>query len=183
MSKTVLFVIGSFRKRSFHHQLAQVAEEALVEQGARVRYLDYQEVPHFSQDSEIPVLPAVQAVRDEIQAADAIWLFSPVYNHSMPGILKNLLDWVSRALDLSNPKGHSAIHQKVTTVSSVAHDGHEPLFEECTKVLNFIRTKPVGEFTGAFVNDEAWETDDLVISDDTVAQLKAQAAAVLAAID
>lgn len=183
MSKTVLFVIGSFRKQSFHHQLAKVAETALVRQGVSVRYLEYQEVPHFSQDIETPVLPAVQAVRDEIQAADAIWLFSPVYNHSMPGILKNLLDWVSRALDLSNPKGHSAIHQKVTTVSSVAHDGHEPLFEECMKVLKFIRTKPVGEFTGAFVNDEAWETNDLIISDETVTKLEEQAAAVLEAID
>lgn len=182
MPKRVLFVIGSFRKGSFNHQLAAIAEKELVQQGAEVAYLDYCDVPHFNQDIELPVPTAVQGMREAVQAADAIWFFSPVYNYSIPGILKNMLDWISRALDLSDPKGPSAIHQKITTVAAVAHDGHEPLFEEFRKVLPFIRTRPVGHFTACPVNPEAWETNDLVIPLATVSDLQAQARAVLEAI-
>ena len=42
--------------------------------------------------------PAVAAAREAVLAADAIWIFSPVYNFSIPGTVKNLLDWLSRAL-------------------------------------------------------------------------------------
>jgi NAD(P)H-dependent FMN reductase len=58
-----------------------------------------------------------------VLAADAIWIFSPVYNAGIPGSVRNLLDWLSRALDLSDTTGVSAINEKVVTVSisSFAH--------------------------------------------------------------
>lgn len=183
MSKNILFVVGSFREGSFNHQLAAAAEKVLAEKGASVSYLDYKDVPLFNQDLETPVLPAVQAVRDAVQAADAIWFFSPVYNYSIPGVVKNLTDWISRALDLSNPKGPSAINEKITTVSAVANGGHDHLFAEFKQLLTFIRTSPVGDFTGSPVNPEAWGTGELVVSDEVIAKLSAQADAVLAAIN
>ena len=60
-------------------------------------YLDYKDIPLFNQDLETPTLPAVQAARDAVLAADAIWIFSPVYNFAIPGVVKNLIDWLSRA--------------------------------------------------------------------------------------
>ena len=57
-----------------------------------------------------------------------IWIFSPVYNFSIPGTVKNLLDWLSRALDLSDTRGASALQDKFVTVSSVANAGHDQLF-------------------------------------------------------
>lgn len=183
MSKNILFVVGSLRQGSFNHQLAAAAEKVLAEKGASVSYLDYSQVPLFNQDLETPVLPAVQAVRDAVQAADAIWFFSPVYNFSIPGVVKNLTDWLSRALDLSETRGPSAINAKVTTVSSVANAGFDHSFPEFQQLLTFIRTNPVGEFTGATVNPEAWGTGELVVSEETLAKLDAQADAVLAAIN
>lgn len=183
MSKNILFIVGSLRQNSFNHQLAQVAEKLLADKGATVTYLDYKEVPLFSQDLETPVLPAVQAVRDAVQAADAIWFFSPIYNYSIPGVVKNLTDWLSRALDLSNPKGPSAINEKITTVSAAANGGHDNLFAEFKQMLTFIRTTPVGEFTGSPINPEAWGTGEFVASEETIAKLDAQADAVLAAIN
>ena len=103
MSK-VLFIVGSLRQGSFNHQLAEQAEKALAGK-AEVSYLDYKDVPFFNQDIESPVPAAVAKVREEILAADAIWIFSPVYNWAIPGVVKNLLDWASRALDLSDPTG------------------------------------------------------------------------------
>lgn len=177
----VLFIVGSLRQGSFNHQLAQAAEKAL-EGKATVTYLDWSAVPVFSQDLEGATPAAVEAARQAVLAADAIWFFSPVYNFSIPGSVKNLIDWLSRALDLSDTSGPSALHGKVTTVSSVANAGFDQLFPAYQQLLSFVRTNPVGDFTSTTVNPEAWATGELAISDETIAALAAQADAVLAAI-
>lgn len=179
--KNILFIVGSLREGSFNHQLATKAEQALVGK-ANVTYLDYKEVPVFNQDLETPVLPSVAKVREAIQVADAIWIFSPIYNFAIPGSVKNLLDWASRALDLSDPTGPSALQDKVVTVSSVANGGHDQLFASYQALLLFIRTQVVGDFTGTRVNDEAWGTGELVLTDEAQASLEKQAEQLLAAL-
>ena len=181
MSKKVLFIVGSLRKGSFNHQMALEAEKALTGK-AEVSYLDYSAIPLFSQDLEVPTLPAVAAAREAVQAADAIWIFSPVYNFSIPGTVKNLLDWLSRAIDLSNTRGASALQDKIVTVSSVANAGHDQLFAIYKDLLPFIRTQVVGDFTAARVNDSAWADGQLVLEDSVAASLKQQAEDLLQAI-
>ena len=181
MSKKVLFIVGSLRKGSFNHQMALEAEKALAGK-AEVSYLDYSAIPLFSQDLEVPTLPAVAAVREAVQAADAIWIFSPVYNFSIPGTVKNLLDWLSRAIDLSNTRGASALQDKIVTVSSVANAGHDQLFAIYKDLLPFIRTQVVGDFTAARVNDSAWADGKLVLEDSVATSLKQQAEDLLQAI-
>ena len=182
MSKKVLFIVGSLREGSFNHQMALEAEKALAGK-AEVSYLDYSAIPLFNQELEVPTLPAVAAAREAVLAADAIWIFSPVYNFSIPGSVKNLLDWLSRSLDLSDPRGASAINEKIVTVSSVANAGQEPMFAIYKDLLPFIRTTAVGEFTSAQVNDSAWVDGKFVASSETLSGLKAQADALLAAIN
>lgn len=182
MSKKVLFIVGSLREGSFNHQMAQEAEKALAGK-AEVSYLDYTQVPVFNQDLETPVLPAVAAAREAVLAADAIWIFSPVYNFSIPGPVKNLLDWLSRALDLSVTQGPSALQDKIVTVSSVANGGHEQAFAVYNALLPFIRTQVVGDFTAARVNDSAWVDGKLVLEEAVVASLAAQADALVDAIN
>lgn len=177
--KKILFIVGSLRKGSFNEQLAKQAE-ILLQGKAEVSYLDYAQIPVFNQDLETPVLPVVATARESVQNADAIWIFSPIYNFQIPGSIKNLLDWLSRALDLTNPAGPSALQDKIVTVSSVANGGHEALFESFNALLPFIRTKVVGEFTASKVNPEAWGTGELVISDEVRASLEKQVAALLA---
>ena len=166
MSKKVLFIVGSLRQGSFNHQMALEAEKALAGK-AEVSYLDYSAVPLFSQDLEVPTHPAVAAAREAVLAADAIWIFSPVYNFSIPGTVKNLLDWLSRALDLSDTRGASALQDKFITVSSVANAGHDQLFAIYKDLLPFIRTQVVGDFTAARVNDSAWADGKLVLEEAT----------------
>ena len=181
MSKKVLFIVGSLREGSFNHQMALETEKALAGK-AEVSYLDYSAIPLFSQDLEVPTLPAVATARDAVQAADAIWIFSPVYNFSIPGTVKNLLDWLSRAIDLSDTRGASALQDKIVTVSSVANAGHDQLFAIYKDLLPFIRTQVVGEFTAARVNDSAWADGQLVLEDSVVASLEKQAEDLLQAI-
>ena len=111
MSKKVLFIVGSLREGSFNHQMAVETEKALAGK-AEISYLDYSAIPLFNQELEVPTLPAVAAAREAVLTADAIWIFSPVYNFSIPGTVKNLLDWLSRALDLSETRGSSALQIK-----------------------------------------------------------------------
>ncbi|MEZ7624120.1 NAD(P)H-dependent oxidoreductase [Streptococcus sp. 27098_8_22] len=181
MSKKVLFIIGSLREGSFNHQMALKAEKALVGK-AEISYLDYSAIPLFNQELEVPTLPAVAAAREAVLAADAIWIFSPVYNFSIPGTVKNLLDWLSRAIDLSDTRGASALQDKIVTVSSVANAGHEQLFAIYKDLLPFIRTQVVGEFTAARINDSAWVDGKLVLEDSVATSLKQQAEDLVQAI-
>ena len=182
MSKKVLFIVGSFRDGSFNHQLAQHAEKTLAGK-AEVSYLDYSAVPLFSQDLEIQTHSAVTAAREAVLGADAIWIFSPVYNFSIPGTVKNLLDWLSRALDLTDTRSASALQDKFVTVSSVANAGHEQLFAIYKDLLPFIRTQVVGDFTAVRVNDSAWADGKLVLEETTASSLAKQADNLLAAIN
>lgn len=113
----LLFIVGSLRKESYNLQLAQAAEKYLAGK-AEVKFLDYKDVPLFNQDMEHPAPPAVAAVRKEVNAADGIWIFSPEYNHSFPGVLKNLLDWLSRPV--------SATEGQVLSGKPVAVSGTTP---------------------------------------------------------
>ena len=176
MSKKVLFIVGSLREGSFNHQMALEAEKA------EVSYLDYSAIPLFNQELEVPTLPSVAAAREAVLAADAIWIFSPVYNFSIPGTVKNLLDWLSRAIDLSDTRGASALQDKIVTVSSVANAGHDQLFAIYKDLLPFIRTQVVGDFTAARVNDSAWADGKLILEDSVTASLEKQAEDLLQAI-
>lgn len=178
----VLFLVGSLRKDSFNHQMAQEAEKALAGK-AEVSYLDISRVPFFNQDLETPVLPEIAAIREQVAAADAIWIFSPAYNHAIPGVLKNTLDWLSRSLDLSDLRGPSVLQDKLVTVSSVANGtSSDDVFAAFNILIPWLRTKSVGTFTGALVNPEAWGTNQLILNEQVKEQLAAQAADLLAAI-
>ena len=111
----ILFIVGSLRKDSFNLQLAQAAEKYLAAK-AEVKYLDYKDVPFFNQDIEFPAPLAVSCVRDVVKNADGIWIFSPEYNHYFPGVLKNLLDWLSRPV--GNAEGN-VLNGKLVALSGI----------------------------------------------------------------
>ncbi len=87
----ILFLVGSLRNGSFNHQMARKAESILADR-AQVSYIDLTKIPMFNQDIETPILPEIAELRAQVDAADAIWIFSPVYNYAIPGIVKNALD-------------------------------------------------------------------------------------------
>ena len=98
----ILAVVGSLRKESYNRQLALIAKEIL---GDRVDFtlLEYQDIPLMNQDIEYPAPDAVSRVRKEVKLADGIWFFTPEYNHFFPGVLKNLIDWLSRPISDQEP--------------------------------------------------------------------------------
>ena len=95
--KRIAAIVGSLRENSYNRQLALAAKE-IVGDRAIFDIIDYDDVPLMNQDIEYPAPEAVCRVREQIKSADGVWIFTPEYNHSYPGVLKNLIDWLSRPI-------------------------------------------------------------------------------------
>lgn len=98
MVKIIAFS-GSLRKGSFNKMALRVAVKAAEEAGASVEVLDLKDypMPGYDQDIEDTGIPEiVEKFKAKINSADGILISSPEYNHSIPGILKNVIDWASR---------------------------------------------------------------------------------------
>lgn len=104
MSKPyIVAIVGSLRKESYNRQLALAARE-IVGGRAEFELLDYSDLPYMNQDIEYPAPEPVKRVREKIKAADGVWFFTPEYNHFFPGVLKNLIDWLSRPVSETEPQ-------------------------------------------------------------------------------
>ena len=92
----VAVVVGSLRKESINKKLAQ----ALIKLGAErldAALLPLDDVPLYNQDvEEAGFPPGAQSFKDGIKAAHGILVVTPEYNRSIPGVLKNAIDWASR---------------------------------------------------------------------------------------
>jgi chromate reductase, NAD(P)H dehydrogenase (quinone) len=98
MSLDVLVICGSLRKKSYNAALAR-ALPALAPEGMRwTTAPPFDVIPHYNHDDQeasgFP--PSVTAFADAIRAADGVIFVSPEYNWTIPGALKNAIDWVSR---------------------------------------------------------------------------------------
>jgi chromate reductase, NAD(P)H dehydrogenase (quinone) len=103
----VLGISGSLRQDSLNTALLRAARERLPAGGELEIFARLAEIPPFSEDAEEGPLPAAVAeLRGLIGEADAVLIATPEYNHSLPGQLKNALDWASR------PAGQSALNGK-----------------------------------------------------------------------
>ena len=92
----ILGLSGSLRKNSFN-TAALNACQALLPPGVSLSCFDIASVPLYNEDvREQGFPPSVQALREQIAAADALLICSPEYNYSIPGVLKNAIDWASR---------------------------------------------------------------------------------------
>jgi len=107
----VLGLCGSLRRDSHNRRLLAAAARVL---GAGVEFEDWaglEQVPPYSEDRDVTPAPsAVEDFRAALARADAVVIATPEYNHSVPGQLKNALDWASR------PFPHNALRAKPVAV-------------------------------------------------------------------
>jgi len=99
----ILAIVGSLRKESYNRQLALAAKK-ILENRVDFTILEYMAVPLFNEDIEFPAPEPIKRVREEVKSADGIWFFTPEYNHFFPGVLKNLIDWLSRPVSDDEPQ-------------------------------------------------------------------------------
>jgi chromate reductase, NAD(P)H dehydrogenase (quinone) len=103
----VLGISGSLRRDSLNHALLREAAERLPAGVELDEFERLREIPPYDADLEAQKTPAAVAeLRRAMRDADAVLVATPEYNHSIPGVLKNALDWASR------PAGQSALTGK-----------------------------------------------------------------------
>ena len=121
----IAVIVGSIRRDSFNRQLAE-ALARLAEPKAQFVFSKIDDVPLFNQDME-PTPPAsVTRLKGEIEAADGVLIVTPEYNRSIPGVLKNAIDWASRPYGKNsfNGKPTAAIGTTMGAVGTVAAQQH-----------------------------------------------------------
>lgn len=107
----VLGISGSLRSGSYNTQLLDHAIALAPPWMTIERYEGMRALPHYDGDLDADGPPAeVADLRARIAEAEALLLVSPEYNYSVPGVLKNLIDWASR------PQGSSALRAKPTAI-------------------------------------------------------------------
>lgn len=115
MPLNLIAISGSLRKQSFNTSLLRAVKSRAPE-GVAVDIVDISRVPLYNGDLEADYPADVQAVKDRILAADGVIVATPEYGRSIPGVLKNVIDWTSR------PYGTSAWTMKPVYVMG-ATDG------------------------------------------------------------
>jgi chromate reductase len=99
----ILALAGSMRTESFNRKALQIAKKIVSELNVNIIELDLKtlDLPLFNEDLRINGFPeSVNKLKDAIAAADMLVIATPEYNHSIPGVLKNAIDWAS---DKTNP--------------------------------------------------------------------------------
>ena len=110
MTIHILGFAGSLREGSYNRAALRAAQELLPE-GVTLEIFDLSPIPLFNEDVEKEGFPEpVQAFKERIAAADALLIATPEYNYSIPGVLKNALDWASR------PPGQSPLNDKPVAI-------------------------------------------------------------------
>jgi NAD(P)H-dependent FMN reductase len=93
---TILGLSGSLRRGSFNTMLLRAAAE-MAPEGTTIEIGSIEGIPLYNQDVEEQGIPqAVQALKERVVATDGLLLVSPEYNNSIPGVMKNAIDWLSR---------------------------------------------------------------------------------------
>src|SRR5215470_13687485 len=91
---TIAVFVGSLRDGSLNKKLAKNLEE-LAPKGTTFDYVDLN-LPLYNSDDEAAFPAAATTAKKKVEAADAVLIVTPEYNRSIPGVLKNAIDWISR---------------------------------------------------------------------------------------
>ena len=142
MSKPVriLGIAGSLRRDSYNRATLRTAIE-LAPEGASIETFELDDIPSFNQDDEQNPPDKVVELKRRVREADAILFVTPEYNYSIPGVLKNAIDWASR------PYGDSAWNGKPAAImgASVGAIGTARAQYHLRQMMVFLNMYPVNQ--------------------------------------
>jgi chromate reductase, NAD(P)H dehydrogenase (quinone) len=137
----VLAISGSLRRDSYNTQLLRFARELAPASAEIELYEDLAEIPPYDQDVQDAHVPAAVAdLRERIAAADALLIATPEYNGSVPGVLKNAIDWASR------PFPDSSLRNKPVAVVGASTGAYGGVWAQADlrKILGIAGARVVG---------------------------------------
>lgn len=142
MSKQVriLGIAGSLRRDSYNRAALHAATQ-LVPEGATIDIFELDGIPGFNQDHEQNPPAKVAELKRRIREADAILFVTPEYNYSIPGVLKNAIDWASR------PYGDSAWNGKPAAIigASIGAIGTARAQYHLRQMMVFLNMFPINQ--------------------------------------
>jgi len=162
----VLGISGSLRRDSLNSALLRAAAERLPAGAELVEFERLREIPPYDSDVEDEGVPAVvEELREAVRSADAVLIATPEYNHSLPGQLKNALDWVSR------PAGESALRGVPAAAigASTGMFGAVWAQAEARKVLSALGADVLDRELPIGLADDAFDGDGLADPDHALA--------------
>ncbi|MGO2658582.1 NADPH-dependent FMN reductase [Mycetocola reblochoni] len=150
MTTTIAVLVGSLRSGASNRALAEAAV-ALAPEGTELRIVDgLGDVPFYNEDVDQPgTVPATaQALRDAVGAADAVLVATPEHNGTIPAVLKNAIDWLSR------PFGAGAVSGLPTAVIGGAHGQYGGVWaqDEARKALGIAGAAVIADATLSVAN-------------------------------
>lgn len=136
----ILGIAGSLRRGSYNRAALRAAQQ-LVPEGAVLEIFELDGLPGFSEDDEQNPPARVVELKARLRAADAVLIVTPEYNYSIPGVLKNAIDWASR------PYGDSAWEGKPAAImgASVGALGTARAQYHLRQVFVFLNVFPLNE--------------------------------------
>lgn len=163
MAYKIAVVVGSIRRDSFNKQLAH-ALISLAPQDFSFEFLDIASLPLYSQDYDADFPEAARTLKQKISEADGLLFVTPEYNRSIPGVLKNALDWGSR------PWGQSAWANKPGALigTSVGAIGTALAQAHLRNVLAYLDVPLMGQPEMFIKHDESRiDTSGKIVNEDT----------------
>lgn len=136
----ILGIAGSLRRDSYNRAALRGARE-LVPDGAKLDIFELNGIPCFNQDDELQPPAKIIELKTQVRAADAILFVTPEYNYSIPGVLKNAIDWASR------PYGDSAWTGKPVAImgASIGMFGTARAQYHLRQVFVFLNMHPLNQ--------------------------------------
>jgi chromate reductase, NAD(P)H dehydrogenase (quinone) len=171
----VLGISGSLRRDSHNSKLLRTAAELLPSGVELEVYEGLKAIPPYDADDEQSVDAAVTELREAIADADAVLVATPEYNASIPGVLKNALDWVSRPHATNSLRGKPA----AVVGASTGMFGAVWAQAETRKILQTIGARVVDRELPVAEADERFDADGS-LSDPELRELYAELLADLA---
>lgn len=170
----VLFIVGSLREKSFNKTLAKYIDEQISPKH-ETKFLEYANIPFMNQDTEFPTPSEIERVREEVIWADVVWIVTPEYNGSFSGVLKNLLDWLSRPVVQGTSGAPEFIADKPVLISAAtAKPNGERVLPELKQLLERMKMQVFEHTGGITLTKEAFMTGELVLTDEHKERINAQ---------
>lgn len=173
MTVKIGYIVGSLASASMNRTAIEAVKKN-APAGVEFTEIAIADLPFYSQDAEVELPATVRAFKDAIEGSDVTIVVTPTYNNSLPGSLKNALDWASR------PWGNHSFGGRPVAVASASPSGHAgaPAADHVAGILAFGDAKVIETQFNVTVGEGTFDADGNFADDET----KARAAEFVAAV-
>lgn len=165
---TIAAFAGSLRKDSLNRAIVNTAKKYAPE-NVEIKILDLDGIPLYNQDNEGNIPESVKKFKEGIKNADAVLIATPEYNRSVPGVLKNAIDWASR------PYGDNSFDDKaVATIGATGGSiiGTAAAQYHLRQIFSFLNAHPL-ERPQVFIAGASDKVENgFFVDDDTITLIK-----------